>query len=151
MFGCFWQKLTRPIGRVWKEEVWLKAGKSPPLVLEQGSGAATPGPSGRGRGCGCCCWRSDRGEGVEGGDRVPGSISCLLGWQSPLVAVTRDLHLHCHVHCRACQECKQKSFKKKPTSIFCCHFIYTYGIFSQKRLSKNFWWWEIDLKMGPTH
>ena len=25
-----------------------------------------------------------------------------------------------------------------PTSIFCCHFMCTYGIFSQKRVSKNF-------------
>ena len=29
--------------------------------------------------------------------------------------------------------------------------MYTYGIFSKERLSKNFFWWEIDIKMGPTH
>ena len=31
--------------------------------------------------------------------------------------------------CRACQECKRTSFLKL-TTIFCCHFMYTYGIFS---------------------
>ena len=49
----------------------------------------------------------------------------------------------------ACQECQQESFLKL-TSIFSCHFLYTFWIFSQKRLSKKFCWWEIDLKTGPT-
>ena len=59
-----------------------------------------------------------------------------------------------HVHVgamdiRACQECKPKSFSK-PTSIFCCHFMFTYGLFGQKKVSKIFCWWERDLKMSPT-
>ena len=29
--------------------------------------------------------------------------------------------------------------------------MYTFGTFSQKKVSKNFCWWEIDLKPGPTH
>ena len=54
------------------------------------------------------------------------------------------------LHIRACQECKQQSFSK-PTSIFCCLFMYTYGIFTQIMNSKKFSCQEIDLKTRPTH
>ena len=35
--------------------------------------------------------------------------------------------------------------------IFSCHFVYTFGIFIQKRVLKDFDWWEVDFKTGPIH
>ena len=61
---------------------------------------------------------------------------------------TKVQELFIIMYTKACQECKQKSFKNSQ-AFFCCHFMYTFRIFSQNWRSKIFLWWEIDLKTGP--
>ena len=95
-----------------------------------------------------CCPQGYRGNGRRRKVPLDGAIDLLSQIRHHIQTVS--FVWSGTVQTRACQECKQKSLKK-PTSIFWCHFMYTYGIFSQKRLSKNFSWWEIDLKTGPTH